>query len=35
VLVIQACTGWVAPVSKAEEEEIEEEIAEADQTMEA
>ena len=35
VLVIQAGTGWTAPVSEEEEEDIEEEIAEADQRMEA
>jgi sugar phosphate permease len=35
VLVVQAGTGWVAPVSKQQEEDIEEEIAEADQRMEA
>lgn len=35
VLVVQAGTGWAAPVSKQQEEDIEEEVAEADQTMEA
>ncbi|KAB5535100.1 major facilitator superfamily domain-containing protein [Coniochaeta sp. 2T2.1] len=35
VLIIQAATGWAAPVSKEEEEEIEEELLQADQRMEA
>lgn len=35
VLVIQSATGWAAPVSDEEEEVIEQEIAEADQRMEA
>ncbi|KAH8893259.1 MFS general substrate transporter [Thozetella sp. PMI_491] len=35
VFVVQACTGWTGPVSKEEEEEIEEAIAEHDGTMEA
>ncbi|KAJ9137432.1 MFS general substrate transporter [Coniochaeta hoffmannii] len=35
VLAVQAGTGWAAPLSNEEEEEIGEEIAEADQRMEA
>lgn len=35
VLIVQAGTGWSAPVSKEEEDEIEEEIAEHDGRMEA
>lgn len=35
VLLVQAGTGWAAPVTKEEEEEIDEAIAEHDGTMEA
>jgi hypothetical protein len=35
VLIVQAATGWAAPVSKGEEEVIEEEVVEHDGRMEA